>query len=167
MAEPFLAEIRVFTFNFAPRGWAQCNGQLLPIQQNQALYTLLGTKFGGDGQTTFGLPNLQGRVPINPSNTILYATSGGEAAHVLTVNEMPPHNHTIEASTIAPTQRAPAGSYWTTVSPSTDCYAPTSSTTMAATALGTAGGSQGHPNMQPYVVLNYCIALLGNYPSRP
>lgn len=168
MAEPFLAEIRIFSFNFAPKGWAQCNGQTMPINQNQALYALLSTKFGGDGKTTFGIPNLQGRVAVNPGpNNVAWGTSGGEVTHTLTSSEMPAHNHAVVASLSAAAQRGPSGGYWSVVSDTTNNYAPMPNTTMAAAAVTTVGGGQAHPNMQPYLVLNYCIAITGYFPPHP
>jgi len=163
MAEPFLAEIRLFPFNYAPTGWAQCNGQLLNVQQNQALFTLLGTKFGGDGVKTFGLPNLQGRTPIAPSTSIPYATVGGEEAHTLTVNEMPQHTHEATGGSDATTNVATSNVWGTSTLMS---YNDKINGSMNAAALATAGGSQPHSNMQPYTVLNYCIATQGIWPPK-
>lgn len=168
MAEPFLAEIRLFSFKFAPRGWAQCNGQLLPIAQNMALFSLIGTTYGGDGKTTFALPNLQGRVPVNPNQgSITYGAVGGEEAHTLTVNEMPMHTHQTSASndTAAPLATDPTGKVWG-VSFNNNIYSPTTNTAMSPNAIGTSGGSKPHNNMQPYTVVNYCIALSGIFPPR-
>src|SRR4051794_3437763 len=116
MGTPFLAELRIVSFNFAPKGWAFCNGQLLPINQNQALFSLLGTTFGGNGQTTFALPNLQGRVPVQPGGGITLGQAGGEAAHTLPVAELPQHTHTVVASSSPPTVTGPAGAWWASTS---------------------------------------------------
>ncbi len=164
--EPFLAEIRAFSFNFAPRGWAQCNGQLLPIQQNTALYSLLGTTYGGDGRTTFALPNLQGKVPIHRSSTIAYGTTAGEAAHTLTINEMPMHTHQTTGGSDPATASKPTGATWGTNTGGINLYQPTADVTMNANAIGTSGGSQPHDNMQPYTTVNFCIALTGIFPPR-
>jgi len=170
MAEPYLSEIRIFSFNFAPKGWAFCNGQLLPINQNQALFALLGTSFGGNGQTNFALPNLQGRVPIHTGGSYPnVGNSVGEVAHTLTQAEMPQHAHTVMGTTSPASSPTPGGNLFAAVDPSTfqNAYAPASN--LAALAPGTvtnAGGSQPHENMMPYLVLNFCIALQGIFPSR-
>ncbi|TCN00819.1 microcystin-dependent protein [Paenibacillus sp. BK033] len=164
MAEPFLGEVRQFPFNFAPKGWAQCNGQLLPIQQNQALFSLLGTTYGGDGRTTFALPNLQGRVPVHPGQTVVLGQTAGEEAHTLTINEMPQHNHQAKGGSDA-TGSGLAGKTWGTSS-SVSPFAPQPNTIMSPNAIAQAGGSQPHNNMQPYLVVNFCIALQGIYPPR-
>lgn len=164
MAEPFLGEIRVFTFNFAPKGWAMCNGQTLPINQNQALFALLGTMYGGNGQTTFQLPNLQARMPIHNGNGYTQGQNGGEAAHTLITSEMPGHTHTALGVTSAATIASATNATW--ASSTKNPYAGSPNTTMAAGALGNAGGSQPHDNMPPYLALNFCIALTGIFPSR-
>ncbi|MFH5181691.1 phage tail protein [Paenibacillus sp. TAB 01] len=164
--EPFLAEIRAFSFNFAPRGWAMCNGQLLPIQQNTALYSLLGTTYGGDGRTTFALPNLQGRVAIHRSSTIHYGTSAGESAHTLTVNEMPMHTHQASGGSDPATASKPTGAAWGTNASGYNLYQSAANVTMSGDSLALAGSSQAHENMQPYTVLNYCIAIQGIFPPR-
>jgi len=149
--------------NFAPIGWALCNGQLLPINQNQALYALLGTSFGGDGVTNFALPNLQGRVPLHVENADSRGQTGGEETHKLTVNEMPAHTHQANAGSDFPSATA-AGNIWG--GNAITNYAPTANDSMSPNALASSGGDQAHPNMQPYLVLNYCIALEGIFPSR-
>lgn len=164
MAEPFLGEVRVFTFGFAPKGWAQCNGQLLSIAQNQALFSILGTTYGGDGRTTFALPNLQGRVPIHFSNEHPLGEVGGEEGHMLTINEMPQHTHQATGGTDA-TDNDAAGKTWGT-SPNVTPYSSVSNAPMSSNSISTTGGSQAHENRQPYTIVNYCIALNGIYPSR-
>ena len=170
MSEPFLSEVRMFSFNFPPKGWAFCNGQMLPINQNQALFSLLGTNFGGNGQTTFALPNLQGRVPIhtgpsypNPGNSF------GEAAHTLTQQEMPMHTHNVQGTTNAASSPTPLGNLLAAVDSSTfqNAYAPAGN--LAALAPGTVtntGGSQAHENRMPYLAITFCIALVGIFPSQ-
>jgi microcystin-dependent protein len=167
MAEPFVGEIRSFAFGIVPSGWAQCNGQLLNIQQNQALYTILGKAFGGDGKVTFGLPNLQGSVPVHPAQGDIVGTKNGEATHTLTINEMPAHAHQASGGSDA-TQASPAGNAWGTqiTAPVVNSYASTSNDTMSPGALANAGGNQGHSNMQPYLTINYCIALQGIWPPK-
>ncbi|MGO4109345.1 phage tail protein [Paenibacillus sp. YAF4_2] len=164
MAEPFIGEIRQFPFNFAPKGWAQCNGQLLPIQNNQALFSILGVTYGGNGTNNFALPNLQGRVPIHPSGTVTLGQTSGEEAHALTVNEIPQHTHQAIGGSDA-TASAPGGKTWGTP-PSVQPFAIAPNAVMSPQAIAPAGGSQPHSNMQPYTVLNFCIALTGIYPSR-
>ncbi|UJF33809.1 phage tail protein [Paenibacillus hexagrammi] len=164
--EPFLAEIRAFSFNFAPKGWAMCNGQLLPIQQNTALFSLIGTTYGGDGRTTFALPNLQGKVVIHRSSSVPYGTNSGEAAHTLTVNEMPMHTHQATGGSDTAISFKPTGATWGTNSNDYNLYQATANDVMSASSLSVSGGSQPHSNMQPYTTLNYCIALTGIFPPR-
>lgn len=162
--EPYLSELKIFSFNFAPKGWAQCNGQLLPINQNQALFSLLGTTYGGNGQTTFGLPNLQGRVPMHTGSGLIQGQTGGEQAHTITMAEMPQHTHMALASSNAPNVATPANAFWA----SNTGFAPYSGTPnelMSAEAVSSVGGNQPHNNMAPYLTLNICIALVGVYPS--
>lgn len=171
MAEPFLGEIRLFTTDYAPRGWAPCNGQLLSIVQNQALYSLLGTTFGGNGQTTFALPDLRGRVSVGTGQgpglaPIAQGQVGGETTHTLTVNAMPAHTHMVNASKKDADVADPSSAVWAK-SASPVPFAPAASLTMmGSSAIGVAGSSQPHENMQPYSVVNFCIAVEGIYPSR-
>ncbi len=166
MSDPYLAEIKIVSFAFAPRGWAFCNGQLLTINQNQALFSLLGTTYGGNGITTFGLPNLQARVPLHTGNSFVLGQSGGEAAHTLSLAEMPGHVHTVSASSAAPDQTTPLGNNLATFTTDQQ-YSPLGSP-LSAMLDGTtpAGGNQAHTNLQPYLVLNFIIALQGVFPSR-
>lgn len=170
MAEPFLAEIRVFSFNFPPKGWALANGQLLPINQNAALFALLGTNYGGNGQTNFALPNLQGRVPIHMSGSdFQLGDSGGEITHTLTMNQMPMHMHFAQATSATANSTKPvSGAMLGMSSPGTSLnYGPPENmVAMASNALSTVGGGQAHENRQPYLVLNFCIALQGIFPSQ-
>src|SRR5882762_6944014 len=165
MAEPFLSEIRIMSFNFAPKGWAMCNGQLLPINQNQALFSLLGTTFGGDGRVNFGLPDLRGRVPIHVGNGHTLGEKGGQQAHTLSIAELPTHVHTAVAAGAVGTIPTPAGAFLgqSTQKP----YSPPDNNLVAlnAASLATAGGSQAHLNMQPFLTLNFSIALQGIFPS--
>jgi microcystin-dependent protein len=165
MAEPFLSEIRIMSFIFAPKGWALCNGQLLPINQNQALFSLLGTTFGGDGRTNFALPDLRSRAPIHVGGSHTLGEKGGEPAHTVTNNELPTHTHVLNASSASGTQQVPVGNVFA-VTPNQLYHAADGA--MAALAAGTVtntGGSQAHLNMQPYLTLNFCIALQGIFPS--
>ncbi|MDK8182737.1 tail fiber protein [Paenibacillus sp. UMB4589-SE434] len=166
MSEPFLAEIRLFPYGFAPKGWLPCEGQILNINTNQALYSLLGVTYGGDGRTTFALPNLKGRVPIHTSPTHPFGQSQGEAAHTLTINEMPVHTHTARASSQPPSLPSAQDNVW--AAPVTESYAPLTAAPdlMSVNALAAAGGNQPHNNMQPYLSLQFCIATVGIYPSR-
>ena len=171
MADPFLSEIRVFAFNFVPQGWATCDGQILEINQNQALYSLLGTIYGGNGSSTFGLPNLNGRVPVamnGAAGTVTGAqgSTGGEAAHVLQTSEVPVHTHAVNASSTAANQSLPAAHVLAT--PATAIYAPDNPTKAAQldpSSVASVGGA-AHENRQPSLGLNFCIALTGIFPSR-
>lgn len=163
MATPYLSEIRIMAFNFAPRGWAQCNGQTLPINQNQALFSLLGTMYGGDGRTNFMLPNLQGRVPVHRGGGFTQGEVGGEQTHTLIGNEEPVHTHIAQGTSAVPDNAVPTGNFLAAVQ---GLYGPaTNATTLHPSTITNAGGSQPHNNMQPYLVLNACIALQGAYPS--
>lgn len=165
MPSPYISEIRLFTFNFAPKGWAFCNGQLLPINQNQALFSLLGTTYGGDGRVNFGLPNLQGRVPMHQGSGLTLGELGGETTHTLTMAELPNHNHVVNGSPKTATVTTPAGNYLAT-SPGNVYVQPPGNTSLMPAAVRTVGGSQPHDNMSPYLVLNFCIALQGIFPSQ-
>ncbi len=168
MADPFLAEVRIMSFSFAPKGWAMCNGQLLPINQNQALFALLGTTYGGNGINNFQLPNLQGNVPIHVGNGFVQGETGGETAHTLITPEMPAHTHQAHAYSGGASTQNPAGNSWARDAASiTSPYGKgTPSGAMNLGSVSLAGGNQPHDNMQPYLVLNYCIALVGIFPSR-
>jgi microcystin-dependent protein len=177
MTTPFLGEIKIMSFNYAPKGWAMCNGQTLPINQNQALFSLFGTIYGGNGQTTFGLPNLIGRVAAHVGQGLVQGQQLGEVNHTLTMAEMAQHNHTMVVSAtgalLNATGRNPSGhmpaqakadtspisdvNIWGTGGPAAQ---------FAANMLGNTGGSQPHPNQQPYLVLNFCVALVGVFPTQ-
>lgn len=166
MSEPFLAQIQIFSFDFAPRGWATCDGLLLPINQNQALFSILGTTYGGNGTTNFALPNLRGRTPLHfGTGPSLSPRSLGQVGGVENVtlipSQMPAHTHTVSANTAAPTLGSPAGNFW-----AQGTYSATGGSPMAAGDVGNAGGNQPHTNLPPYLVLNFCIALTGIFPSR-
>lgn len=166
MAEPFLSEIRIMSFGFAPKGWALCNGQLLPINQNQALFSLLGTTFGGDGRVNFALPDNRGRVPIHVGGGHTLGERGGEQAHTLSISEIPTHTHRVQASNITGTAAVPANSLTLANSGNYDAYRPlTNPTTLAPATVGNVGGGQAHLNMQPFLTLSFCIALQGIFPS--
>ena len=163
MAEPFLGEIRLMSFDFAPKGWAPCNGQFLPINQNQALFSLLGTTFGGNGQTTFALPDLRGRTPIHVGAGHTLGQLGGEQAHTLSVAELPTHVHQLQAATANSDSNVPGtrnpGSTANLYGP------PTGLTSLTPTTVTSTGGGQAHLNMQPFLTLTFCIALQGIFPS--
>jgi microcystin-dependent protein len=172
MAEPFLGEIIMFGGNFAPRGWALCNGQLLSISQNTALFAILGTTYGGDGRTTFGLPDLRGRAPMHPGSgpgltTRRLGEKGGSESETLDVNQIPSHNHAAQCVGPAGNSNDAAGNLWADdAGVSSGTYssgAPTN--TMSSAAIGNAGGSQAHNNVQPFQCVNYLIALQGIFPS--
>jgi microcystin-dependent protein len=164
MAEPFLAEIRIMSFAFAPKGWALCNGQLLPINQNQALFSLLGTTFGGNGQTNFALPDLRGRVPIHVGAGHTLGQQGGEQAHTLSIAEIPTHTHAVSASSSATGGvSTPNGNF---LGGANNAWAAGGGlTSMRPDAVSNTGGSQAHLNMQPFLGLSFCIALQGIFPS--
>ncbi|MDO8964023.1 MAG: tail fiber protein [Coriobacteriia bacterium] len=164
MAEPYLSEIRIMSFSFAPRGWATCNGQLMPINQNQALFSLMGTTYGGDGRVTFGLPDLQSRAPIHMGSRSTLGERGGEQAHTLSISEVPAHVHAVSASTTGADRTTPGGNVFATASAAVygdgeDRVA------MNPALISNTGGEQPHINMQPYLVLSFCIALQGIFPS--
>src|ERR1700759_4792998 len=166
MAEPFLSEIRLMSFGFAPKGWALCNGQLLPINQNQALFSLLGTTFGGDGRVNFGLPDYRGRVPIHVGSGHTLGERGGEASHTLSISEIPTHTHTANASQTTGATNSPSPSLMLATSTPQSIYGPaTNLVAMASQTVSSIGGSQAHLNMQPYLTLSFCIALQGIFPS--
>lgn len=165
--EPFVGEIRPFAFNRIPRGWAACNGQLLSIQGNQALFALLGTTYGGNGTTNFALPDLRGAVPMHSDGqSVRLGSRAGEERHVLTVNEMPSHTHQINASANNASAVSPAGNVWAVTNDKNVYSDPNNIQAMYPAALTSAGGSEAHNNMQPYMVINYCIALVGIFPPR-
>ncbi len=167
MAEPFLGEVRLFGFSFPPKNWALCNGQLMGINQNQALFSLLMTTYGGDGRTTFGLPNMQGRVPVHVGRGFNQGALGGEATHALTTDEVPTHSHQAFATSAAATTATPSPAVMLAQSTGANLYASAASTAnMAANAVASVGGSQPHENQQPYLAINFCIALAGVFPSR-
>jgi microcystin-dependent protein len=167
MAEPFLSEIRLMSFSFAPKGWALCNGQLLPINQNQALFSLLGTTFGGDGRVNFALPDLRGRVPVHVGAGHTLGERGGEQAHTLSIAEIPTHTHVAQGVNVAATTADPSGAFLAVppVGLGADYAPPTNLAAMNPSAVSNAGGSQAHLNMQPFLTLSFCIALQGIFPS--
>lgn len=168
MAEPFLSEIRIMSFGFPPKGWALCDGQLLPINQNQGLFSLLGTTYGGDGRVNFGLPNLQGRAPVHMGAGHTLGERGGEQGHTLSISEIPTHTHTAKGTGAAADQIIPAANYSGDTG-GTAVYATATGgnlVAMNAGTIATVGGSQAHLNMQPFLVLNFSIALQGIFPSQ-
>ena len=164
MATPFLGEVKIISWNFAPRGWAFCNGQLLAINQNQALFSLLGTQYGGNGTTNFALPNLQSRTPIHLGGGFVQGQVGGEQGHTVAVGEMAAHTHAAVASSNTPGVASPANAFW--ASGSEQAYSDTANQVMNPLAVSSVGGSQPHENMSPYLVVNMIIALQGIFPSR-
>jgi microcystin-dependent protein len=165
MAEPFLAEVRIMSFGFPPKGWAMCDGQLLPIAQNQALFSLLGTTFGGDGRVNFALPDLRGRVPVHEGGGFTLGQRGGEQAHTLSIAEMPTHVHMAQGSSSNGTN-VPAGNSVLAKSNPQGAYGPAANLqAMDPASIANVGGSQAHLNMQPFLALNFSIALQGIFPS--
>ncbi len=171
--DPMLGEIMATGFNFCPRGWAMCDGQILPINQNQSLFALLGTTFGGDGRTSFALPDIRGRMVLHQGNS---ATSGsinhslgqksGEEAHIMAITEMPQHKHTANASTDTADNIDPEGNIWAAQDCNTLYSTGDGDVNMSSTAIENNDGGQSHENMQPFLTINYCIALQGLFPSR-
>lgn len=167
MAEPFLSEIRIMSFSYAPKGWAMCNGQLLPINQNQALFSLLGTTFGGDGRVNFALPDLRGRTPMHVGQSHTLGERGGEQAHTLAITEIPTHIHFLNATTNVATTNTPDNTKVLAQSTASNLYGAASALgVMAPAAVSNVGGSQAHLNMQPFLTLTFCIALQGIFPSQ-
>jgi microcystin-dependent protein len=165
MAEPFLSEVRLMSFVFAPKGWALCNGQLLPINQNQGLFSLLGTTFGGDGRVNFALPDLRGRAPIHVGGGHTLGERGGEPAHTLSIAELPTHTHVLNGSTATGANTPSNTTVFGKSNPQPVYGGATSLGAMPATSLTNTGGSQAHLNMQPFLTVSFCIALQGIFPS--
>jgi microcystin-dependent protein len=171
MSEPFVGQIQIVGFNFPPVGWATCNGQLMPISQNTALFSLLGTQFGGDGKSTFALPNLQGAVPVCQGqgaglSPFVIGDQGGEENVTLLVTEIPAHTHGASCNAGMGDQYGPPGNFWATDAGGNNEYTGAANAVMNAGAIAPAGSSLPHSNLQPYLVLNYIIALQGVYPAR-
>ena len=178
MTTPFLSQIEIFSFNFAPKGWALCNGQLLPINQNQALFSLLGTTYGGDGRTTFGLPDLRSRTPVTWGQTYQLGERGGSEAVTINISTMAPHSHTLMAdnTTAVPTANIPANANVLAKNQGVQSTGGTFNFALysgnnpnnvaAANTVSNMGGSQAHTNLQPFLVLNFSIALQGIFPSQ-
>jgi microcystin-dependent protein len=166
----YISELRLLSFNFAPQGWAMCNGQFMPINQNQALFSLLGTTYGGDGRTTFALPDLRSRTPAHFGQGLTLGQALGEEVHTVTQQEMPAHVHFLQGTSTAASTAVAAGNRFATVDNTTfgSAYASGSANLvpMAAQAIGSTGGSQAHENRQPYLVLTWCICLQGVFPSQ-
>jgi microcystin-dependent protein len=173
MSDPFIAEIRAFGFNFAPYGWMLCDGQILPISQYTALFSLLGTTYGGNGTTNFGLPDLMGRIPMHWGNgaglsPYFIGEPAGTTTETITAQQMPMHNHALQVADVGTRTGTPSGSTWLGDSNPATAYVGTGTpnTALSQNAIGLTGGSQPHDNMQPYQVLNFCISLSGVYPAR-
>jgi microcystin-dependent protein len=166
MSSPFLSEIRITSFGFPPKGWALCNGQLLPINLNQALFSLLGTTYGGDGRVNFALPDLQARAPMHVGNGHTLGERGGEQAHTLSISELPAHTHVPVGSSANANLPGATGNIWATTPGGPFAAAPTPNTGMNPASVVATGGSQAHDNMSPYLVLNFIIALQGIFPSQ-
>ena len=167
MAQPYVGEIRMFAGNFAPAGWMFCEGQLLPISENETLFQLIGTTYGGDGQSTFALPDLRGRIPLHQGNGFILAETGGAEEITLTVSQIPAHSHPFLASNDTATAPAPNGSLPGSTNVNKKIYAAANSpvTPMAPLSIGPTGGSQPHTNFQPYLCINFIISLFGLFPS--
>jgi microcystin-dependent protein len=166
MSTPFLGEIKIIAWNFPPKGWALCNGQFLPINQNQALFSILGTTYGGNGQTTFALPDFRGRIPIHMGDGFILGQAGGQEFHTVTMSEMPAHNHFMNASNTADGSNVNEPSNNILANSPVPPYRTTANTTLAPQSITNVGGSQPHENRQPFLTLNFIIALQGIFPSR-
>ncbi len=167
MSEPFLSEVKLVSFNFAPKGWAMCNGQLMPINANQALFSLLGTTYGGDGRVNFGLPDLRGRTPMHMGNGHTLGERGGEYTHTLNQQEMPAHTHPLQGNNAATNATDPTNGFLANTAAALAIYGPAGN--LAAMSTGTVtnvGGSQPHPNQSPFLVMTWIIALQGIFPSQ-
>ena len=166
MSSPFVGEIRMFAGNFAPAGWMFCQGQLLPISENETLFNLIGTTYGGDGTSTFALPNLQSRVPVHMGAGLVLAETGGEETVTLTTSQIPAHSHVPQCNSNPGTADSPSGNVWAVANPSVTIYSNVApSLNMDPAAVGSAGGSQPHDNMVPFLVINFIISLFGVFPS--
>ncbi|WP_336636400.1 phage tail protein [Lysinibacillus fusiformis] len=165
MAEPFLGEVRLFSFDKIPQNWLPCDGRLLQIRQHTALYSLIGTCYGGDGKTTFALPDLQGRVPLHKNDQITYGSIGGEATHTLTINEMPTHTHEVYADEGVTNKPSPMNNVWGKFD-GNPMFSSNVNTQMSSTAMTVTGQNKAHNNMQPYLVVSFCIAINGIFPPR-
>lgn len=165
MAQPYIGEIRMFAGNFAPVGWMFCEGQLLPISENETLFQLIGTTYGGDGQSTFGLPDLRGRIPLHQGNGFILAETGGAEEITLTISQIPAHSHPMVASTAAGQQSNPSGLVLAATTGADIYSGDTPTGIMAAQSVSPVGGSQPHTNFQPYLCVNFIISLFGLFPS--
>lgn len=165
MAQPYVGEIRMFAGNFAPAGWMFCEGQLLPISENETLFQLIGTTYGGDGESTFALPDLRGRIPIHQGNNFILAETGGAEEITLTVNQIPAHSHPLLASTTTATIANPQGNVLGNQTLAQMYVEDVPNTNLAPTAVGSVGGSQPHTNFQPYLCVDFIISLFGIFPS--
>lgn len=168
MGTPYMSEIRIISWNYSPKGWAFCNGQFLPINQNQALFSLLGTTYGGNGQTTFALPDLRGRTPIHVGAGFTQGQAGGQEFHTVTISEMPAHNHFLQASSTSADANPPdpTGKILCSTNPAQGYGNFSNLATLSPQTITNVGGSQAHENRQPFLVLNFIIALQGAFPSQ-
>lgn len=165
MAQPYVGEIRMFAGNFAPAGWMFCEGQLLPISENETLFQLIGTTYGGDGQSTFALPDLRGRIPIHQGNGFILAENGGAEEITLTVNQIPAHTHAMQATTSNASASNAGGNLLAQIPSYTPYIAASPNSALSPNAIGPVGGSQPHTNFQPYLCVDFIISLFGIFPS--